>query len=273
MATSCFSIPGSLAEMIKDVECSTSAKEFIAANSESISWKKHKLVISSQYAGLLFRSSIDGILNHLKSLMEDPLVADISSILMVGGYSDCSLLQKKVKHLFPNLRVIVPPEAGLAVLKGAVITGHTPSAITHRVCRYTYGIGGSSPFKEGVHDEKRKYFHTRGIELCSGIFLRQVSVGDVISVGHKGSRLCYRANDETSTKIHINVYASTQTNPMYVQHDGCKKFGSLSIDMSDTTKRLDRGAYVQMIFGGSEIKVEATDIHTGEKHSATFDFI
>ncbi|XP_033731606.1 heat shock 70 kDa protein 12A-like, partial [Pecten maximus] len=266
------SVPVSLLDIYEKLKPSTSV-EFIAANSGHIFRKRNKLRISPQYVSSLFKTSTDGVVNHLKRMMKNPLVADISSIIMVGGYSECSLLQNKIKDTFPNLRVIVPPEAGLAVLKGAVITGHTPSAITHRVCRYTYGFDGAVPFVEGVHDPKRKHVFGKGVVLCNGLFQRQVSVGDVISEGYKGKRLCYQVKEKTSTKIYISVYASPQTNPMYVQHDGCKRIGSLYVDMSDTTKGLDRGAYVQMIFGGSEIKVEATDIHTGGKHSATFDFI
>ena len=36
---------------------------------------------------------------------------------------------------FPNKNIIVPKEPGLAVLKGAVIFGHDPSAISERKCR------------------------------------------------------------------------------------------------------------------------------------------
>ncbi|XP_033731605.1 heat shock 70 kDa protein 12B-like [Pecten maximus] len=267
-----FSIPASLLDIHENLEQSRSASDFIAANSEHIFLKKNKFRISAQYAESLFKSSTDGIVKHLKTLIKDPLVADISSIIMVGGYSECSFLQKRVIGAFPNIRVIVPSEPGLAVLKGAVISGHTPSAITHRVCRYTYGLEGNGPFKEGVHDEERKYVNAKGTLKCKGIFCTQVNIGDVIRVGHKGERLLFSVKEETSTKIYIQSCISTQKNPMYSEHAGCKMNGSFSVEMSDITKGFDRGVYVQMIFGGTEIKVEATDKNTGAKYSYTVDF-
>ncbi|XP_033744268.1 heat shock 70 kDa protein 12B-like [Pecten maximus] len=267
-----FSIPPSLLDIHENLEQSRSASDFVAANSGYIFLKKNKFRISAQNAKSLFKSSTRGIVKHLKTLIKDPLVADISSIIMVGGYSECSFLQKRVIRAFPNIRVIVPSEPDLAVLKGAVISGHTPSAITHRVCRYTYGFGGNIAFQEGVHDEKRKYVNARGKVKCRGTFNTQVNIGDVIRVGRKGERLPFTVREETSTKISIKSYISTQRNPMYIEHAGCKMNGSFSVEMSDITKGLDRGVHVQMIFGGTEIKVEATDKNTGAKYSYTVDF-
>ncbi|XP_069128996.1 heat shock 70 kDa protein 12A-like [Argopecten irradians] len=261
-------VPGSLLETRQGFKSPT-AVEY----DENIVFKRNKLLISSKCARSLFESSIEGIVNQLKKMMDDPRVADISSIIMVGGYSECSFLQERVIKEFPTTRVIVPPEGALAVLKGAVITGHTPSAITHRVCRYTYGIGLNSLFRKGVHDEKRKYVDARGKVRCSGTFEKQVTIGDVIKVGHKGERLVFQVKNETSTKIIIQIYVSLQPNPAYVNHDGCKKLGLLVVDMPDTTKGLNRGVSSQMVFGGSEINVEASDIDTGQRFSVNFDFL
>ncbi|XP_069129241.1 heat shock 70 kDa protein 12A-like [Argopecten irradians] len=268
--TMTFTVPTSLLDMYQSGKMSGDANEFVAARSGQILLKQSKLRVSSQCISSLYESSSSCLVNHLKKMMQDPLAADISSIIMVGGYSECSFLQEKVIQEFPSTRVIVPSEPGLAVLKGAVITGHTPSAMTQRVCRYTYGIRSNSQFIEGVHDEKRKYVNTRGKIKCRDVFKWQVSVGDAIQVGHKGKMLRYGVHDEQSTYMMFSVYISTQQNPLYT--DDCKKIGNLRIEMPDTTKGLERGADVQLIFGGSEITVEATDIFTGVKQSANFDF-
>ncbi|XP_069131007.1 heat shock 70 kDa protein 12A-like isoform X2 [Argopecten irradians] len=268
-----FSIHASLLDICNHQSLYASINKFNAANSENMPMKlkKTKLCIPFQYIKSLFDESINGILSHLKKMMDDPRVADISSIIMVGGYSECSFLQERVIKAFPSTHVIVPSEPGLAVLKGAVITGHTPSAITHRVCRYTYGIGGDGRFKENIHDEKRKFVDARGQVKCRGTFNRLVSAGDVIKVGYKsqGFRVCVA--DKKRTNIRIDVYISEQENPLY--RDGCKIIGTLEVDMPDTTMGLNRGVDIQMVFGSSELTVEATDKHSGKKHSANFEFI
>ncbi|VDI47076.1 Hypothetical predicted protein [Mytilus galloprovincialis] len=51
-------------------------------------------------------------------------VSDIQQILMVGGFSECELVQKAMEDRFPNIAIFIPEKAGLAVLKGAVMYGH-----------------------------------------------------------------------------------------------------------------------------------------------------
>jgi archaeosine-15-forming tRNA-guanine transglycosylase len=50
------------------------------------------------------------------------------------------IIQDKIKSFFPSYRVIVPEDAELAVLKGAVLFGHKPDYIVARIARYTYGV-------------------------------------------------------------------------------------------------------------------------------------
>jgi molecular chaperone DnaK (HSP70) len=64
----------------------------------------------------------------------------ISTILMVGGFSDCPLLHERVTSEFPKLNVICPSDAVATVLKGAVMYGHNPELISERICPRTYGI-------------------------------------------------------------------------------------------------------------------------------------
>jgi hypothetical protein len=42
-----------------------------------------------------------------------------------------------MKKNFPNKRIIIPEEAGLSVLKGAVLFGHKPDYIASRVMRFS----------------------------------------------------------------------------------------------------------------------------------------
>jgi hypothetical protein len=51
--------------------------------------------------------------------------------------------------------VVVPEDAELAVLKGAVLFGHKPDYIVARIARYTYGVRISSDFNQDIHEPGR----------------------------------------------------------------------------------------------------------------------
>ncbi|KAH3788771.1 hypothetical protein DPMN_166919 [Dreissena polymorpha] len=74
---------------------------------------------------------------------------------MVGGYSESPLLAETMREKFPRLTIIVPTDAGLAVLKGAIIFGHLPTSISERVSKYTYGVSSCVPFDKDKHPIER----------------------------------------------------------------------------------------------------------------------
>jgi hypothetical protein len=69
-----------------------------------------------------------------------------------GGFSGCKILQDKIRSFFPNYHVIVPEDAELAVLKGAVLFGHKPDYIVARIARYTYGVSVMNDFNPAIHE-------------------------------------------------------------------------------------------------------------------------
>jgi hypothetical protein len=83
-----------------------------------------------------FASSISTILSCLREVVTD----DIHSILLVGGYAGCKLIQTIVKKTYPTQRLVCPPEPDLVVVKGAVIFGHNPTVISSRISKMWYGI-------------------------------------------------------------------------------------------------------------------------------------
>lgn len=80
----------------------------------------------------------------MQELLRHSSVKDVSSIIRVGGFAESPMLQAAITNAFKDKKkkdFIVPRDAGLAVLKGAVLFGHQPKTISARVCKYTYGIG------------------------------------------------------------------------------------------------------------------------------------
>ncbi|XP_033743088.1 heat shock 70 kDa protein 12B-like isoform X2 [Pecten maximus] len=205
----------------------------------------NKLRVSGDRAAKLFKESTEHIVDHLKSLLKEPTVQGVKSILMVGGFSESFVLQNEIKTNFPNLRIIVPREAGLAILKGAVIFGFEPKAIKSRVCKYTYGVKMSLPFDAEKHDAPNRYATSTGKVLCNNLFDIHVRVGDNVDIGKPQIVTTYKPSEPSQTKMSFKVYASTEKNPKYVTDSGCTKIGQLNIAIPYTSKRVDRAVAVQ----------------------------
>ncbi|CAC5426153.1 unnamed protein product [Mytilus coruscus] len=97
--------------------------------SDSISICGQKLLVNAQTFRDLFKPTINSLLKHLEQLFRHPEVSEIQQIIMVGGFSECELVQKAMEDNFPNKEIFIPEEVGLAVLKGAVLYGHQPKQI------------------------------------------------------------------------------------------------------------------------------------------------
>jgi molecular chaperone DnaK (HSP70) len=86
----------------------------------------------------LFDKTMNNIVSLVKDVLKKPAAKDVPLLLLVGGFAECPLVQSAMKRNFPNKRIIIPEEAGLSVLKGAVLFGHRPDYIVSRVMRFSY---------------------------------------------------------------------------------------------------------------------------------------
>ncbi|KAH3842748.1 hypothetical protein DPMN_116252 [Dreissena polymorpha] len=100
-------------------------------------WRKDKMRLDSSVFKGFFKDCIDKIVQHIRDLLGKPEVKETDLLLMVGGFSESEMMQDAIKNEFRSCRVFIPDDAGLCVMKGAVIFGHRPVAITSRVSRYT----------------------------------------------------------------------------------------------------------------------------------------
>lgn len=70
-----------------------------------------------------FQLACDKIIRLVEELFQSPKFKDVSKIVMAGGFSESCIFQEALRDAFPNCQVVVPEEAGLAVLRGAVLLG------------------------------------------------------------------------------------------------------------------------------------------------------
>ncbi|XP_062593107.1 heat shock 70 kDa protein 12A-like [Saccostrea cucullata] len=221
----------------------------------------------------LFRTTCDRVVDHVKKLLQSPKAKGVDFILMVGGFSESPVLQDEIKSAFcSKYRVIVPQEAGLTVLRGAVLFGKDPSTIDCRIAQRTYGIASTRTFDHKIHKESKK-FQVNKVDRCDDLFSRHVKKDDELILNVAQAEKSYTPLKADQESMHISLYKSEVDNPMYIDDPGCTYLGSFDVPMRDTTGGLDREVKVRLLFGDTEIEVKCLVVRTGKETSYQFKFL
>lgn len=239
---------------------------------DQVTFTGDKLRVQSGQIKAFFTETCAQIVSHLTEIFKQPTVKGTDTILMVGGFSESKMLQDAISNGFPDKYIIVPAEAGLAVLKGAVIFGHSPKAIASRVAKCTYGIDTNRPFKPGRHPEAKKMIIDNE-EQCTDCFDKHVETGQEVQVGLEFEEKTYIPSSRNQTSVIVKVYTSDRKNPKFVDEPGCLCLGDIVIDLSDIDSYEDKEFVVKMIYGDTELGLEVTVRKTGQVLNASFDFL
>ncbi|XP_062615747.1 heat shock 70 kDa protein 12A-like isoform X1 [Saccostrea cucullata] len=270
-----FKVPINLLETFRSINPGDDIKSVVTSKSKyksKLTWTGDKLRMEADLTKTLFDESCKKIVQHLKNILKSPSVKDVSSILLVGGFAESPMLRVAIQTAFKQTKIIVPQDAGLAVLKGAVLYGHNPNAITSRVCKYTYGVGTTTEFIESVHPQSKKKIINE-TAYCDDIFSIHVKVGDTVKVGEAQVKKTYTVLKPDQTSIGIPIFISPDEKPEYTTDNGCKCLGKLIVNTPDISKGMDNGADVFMTFSGTELTVTATEKHQQNVVTASFDFL
>ena len=239
------------------------------AYAEKMSWVGDKLRMTADLFRALFNEPMKHLVNHLKTLLSKKELKDVSTMLMVGGFSESPIMQSAIKEAFSTKKVIIPDEAGLAVLKGAVLYGHKPQTISVRVSSYTYGINISPPFKSGEHSPDRRV-SIEGVDRVKDVFKKYIQADQSLNVGEavSGRHVTIKKRQK---EMLLKIFASENSNPRYVTDEGCAYLGKVVIQLPETEEKLK--VDVKMIFGETELMVEAKESITGSTYKSYFDFL
>lgn len=97
--------------------------------SDSVTIRGDRIRIDAKLVRSLFDKTIKHILELLEDLFERIELRTVASLLLVGSFSECTLVQEAIRKACLTRRVIVPEDSGLAVIKGAVIYGQIKKMI------------------------------------------------------------------------------------------------------------------------------------------------
>ena len=220
----------------------------------NISFNNGFFMIQNQKAKSLFSEPIAQITSHVKSLMSDSKLKGLSYILLVGGFGGCTMLQDACKKGFPKVKVLIPSEAQLAIIQGAVLFGHNPLQVHSRIARFTYGRAVTKHFKDGVHEPSKKT-HKKGKDYAIHCFEVFIKKGEEINTGtmrHFTSLPFYK--DQTATSI--TFYKTEKEGVIHVDERGVTRLATAELQsFSGPLSKIE----IRLTCGHTELLVEARD--------------
>ncbi|VDI22143.1 Hypothetical predicted protein [Mytilus galloprovincialis] len=89
-----------------------------------ISIRFNKMRIDKELSKSIFDKAINRILELLQELFAHFDFQTAELIFLVGGFSECKLVQVAIKDSFPKKTILVSEQTDFATLKGAVLYGH-----------------------------------------------------------------------------------------------------------------------------------------------------
>lgn len=220
----------------------------------------------------LFEPVVDEVVLHIQHLLNIPELSPIKYLFLVGGFAESPTLQEAIQKAFQHtLKVIIPQNVSLTILKGAVMFGQDPSLIHVRRSALTYGVGCLNPFIPGKHPPEKRVVKD-GVEWCTGLFDTFVFADQAVSLGHTVTR-SYTLAQENKQSTKITVYASEKGSVQYVTDPGCEKVGEMRLEMPTAAEGRCKEVRMTMMFGDTEISVEAVDATSGQTTRASIDFL
>lgn len=207
--------------------------------------------MKSSFFEQFFNPTLEILIDQLKKLYND-IGGDLKAFFMVGGLSECSDIQKAVKKEFQGkCRVVVPNQAGLAVVKGVFYFGHQPDLVSEQVSKYTYRIQTWPAFSETKHDKSKRVVMDDGLR-CKDVFLTFISKEDIIKPGDKKSYILKYLRPNAKV-LKIRFFISNELNPQYVDDKVCAKLCTLTIPLDGID--VNPGIEVSMDFRDTELHV------------------
>ena len=208
--------------------------------------------------GEIFKPTVDEILKCAGDVFRE--TRGIKYIFMVGGLSTSKYLTDAVRKAFGDkVKVLIPEDPALAVLKGAVQFGWKPDFVRTRI-RKTYGVEVDLIFDKYKHRKERKYREVNNKDYCKSVFDSFIRKNNPVGLESSISKTYMAIEEEKEREITFNLFSSESENPAYVDDEDACKIGHLSIPAPDMPVSGERKFNATFYFGRTEIKVTVKEL-------------
>ena len=180
---------------------------------------------------------------------------------------------KKYFFSFRRSRILVPNNASIAVVQGAVMFGQTPDIVDSRIMSTTYGFKINRPFDPSLHPIDKQHFFD-GVAYCKDCFEVLVKENDIVRTGEKKVFPNYRPVERSQTAVEFSFLTSTDPDAKYsTDASVSNSIREAVVESPDVTKGTNRMIDLAIEFGGTEIKATAIDKSSGNTATVYLDFL
>lgn len=268
-----FKLPGSLSDIYREKRKQDLSNRICFGHEDlvgKVDIKRGSLRIDKQIAKTFYDYTIKNTVSHIKTMLLLTEAQSIKDIILVGGCAESELFTKTMQDEFPNIKIVIPEDAGLSVLKGAVLYGHNPSVVTHRVSKLTYGTRVMRYFLEGDDDDSKKKMYGKH-PFCMDVFNKLAEADETYEIGKPVESDDLFPIDDTLTRMTVKFYTSTEKHPRYVTDSGCSPLGDLTVDMPSKGDKMNQNVKARLTFGDTELMCELEDVTSGEMVQSLID--
>lgn len=193
----------------------------------------YKLYVKNAYFIKFFQKFGKNTVDMVKDIIRnEQQYKMVKSLVLVGGFAESEVVQHIFKESFPEYIVRIPFEAGLVVLKGAVIFGFDNSVIQSRKCPYTYGISLLREFNPKTDDPAKSVMMGNQL-MADSVFETIFEVDEILTIGKKQYikvKINHENNDPVRLEpMEIEVFSSTEQSPKYTTDPSCHRRGIISV--------------------------------------------
>jgi len=265
---------------IAKVHCSN-LEDKIAESSfgDAVSFRRqgNRLKLDKSVVKQIFKPSVETIIQCLKKILTECAHDNISTLLLVGGYSESQYVQDTIQTSLPNMQIIKVEDGRLAVVKGAVMMATKQSNIVQRRSRFTYGFRHNPTFIERVHPPHLKFYQD-GEAWCRGVFNKLVEVGEVVHQGQHFSMEGYRTCQDPQLK-HKPWTTSLWRSPLkgptncHLEEDQCEEVGKIEVAAPPRGWPGVVNTVRSLVVGETELTMKVLMKEMGEEYETTIDFL
>ena len=239
---------------------------------EKVSVSSDYLNITMETLGDLHRPIVTKIAEHVNNLLSKESLKDVKTMFLVGGFSEAQFLRKEVSCRFPDKRILIPYNPELAIIHGAVEFAQDPSLLRARVLGKTYGLDIWTRFDSNKHPPEKKEIW-QNTEYCRDIFQTLAKKNERIDIEEKRS-YTFNPIDPKQTEVFFHFYSSNEEDAEFITDPEVESENvKIVITSPDTTKGCDRKLRLDVMFGGTELKVDVTDVESGNVHTASIRLV
>ncbi|XP_052285287.1 heat shock 70 kDa protein 12A-like [Dreissena polymorpha] len=235
---------------------------------------KNNLLIKPVVMKEFFRAATAQINAHIGDLLKKRELRDVSTLLLVGGFSESRIVSEAVREFHSRMRVIIPEGGSLAILKGAVMFGLNSRIIAERVSPYTYGVHTRKFLATGNGYPASSLKKVQGRLLVDNAFDKHIEIGERVYIGGTSVERKYVISNRRNRSVFWNVFQSTLRDPLLCDFDnGCVYLGKLTIEIPQEIVEERVSLRLSMTCRGSELEARVMAQDQGLSCGAVFDFL